>query len=111
VDTFPHHASIEHRSVDHLDRHRKSGPHRRDTAQLDAVYEHGLAYARSQAFYNTTLFWQWMRMPGDIVFALAALLMVWDFIIKLPPFFPHRLAAGPAAGHTTGGSPKSGVLR
>ena len=32
--------------------------------QLAAVYEHGLAYARSQAFYDTTLFWQWMRMPG-----------------------------------------------
>ena len=29
--------------------------------QLDAVYEHGLAYARSSAFYKTTLFWQWMR--------------------------------------------------
>ena len=24
-------------------------------AQLDAVYQHGLAYARSSAFYNTTL--------------------------------------------------------
>ena len=56
--------------------------------QLDAVYEHGLAYARSSAFYNTTLFWQWMRMPGDIVFALAALLMAWDFIIKLRPLLP-----------------------
>ncbi len=56
--------------------------------QLDAVYEHGLAYARSQAFYDTTIFWQWMRMPGDIVFALGALLMAWDFIVKLRPLFP-----------------------
>ncbi len=56
--------------------------------QLDAVYEHGLAYARSQDFYNTTLFWQWMRMPGDIVFALGALFMAWDFIVKLRPLFP-----------------------
>jgi nitric oxide reductase subunit B len=56
--------------------------------QLDAVYAHGLAYARSNAFYDTTLFWQWMRLPGDVVFALAALLMAWDFIIKLPPFLP-----------------------
>ncbi|MGH7092512.1 MAG: nitric-oxide reductase large subunit [Stellaceae bacterium] len=56
--------------------------------QLDAVYEHGLAYARSQAFYNTTLFWQWMRMPGDIIFALGALLMAWDFIVKLRPILP-----------------------
>jgi nitric oxide reductase subunit B len=56
--------------------------------QLDAVYEHGLAYARSQTFYDTTLFWQWMRMPGDVVFALGALLMAWDFIIKLRPLLP-----------------------
>jgi len=56
--------------------------------QLDAVYEHGLAYARSNAFYDTTLFWQWMRFPGDVVFALGALLMAWDFIIKLRPLFP-----------------------
>ena len=60
--------------------------------QLDAVYEHGLAYARSQDFYNTTLFWQWMRMPGDIVFALGALLMAWDFIVKLRPLFPRFVA-------------------
>ncbi len=56
--------------------------------QLNAVYEHGFAYARSLAFYNTTLFWQWMRFPGDILFALGALLMAWDFIMKLKPFFP-----------------------
>jgi nitric oxide reductase subunit B len=60
--------------------------------QLDAVYEHGLAYARSQDFYDTTLFWQWMRMPGDIVFALGALFMAWDFIVKLRPLFPRFLA-------------------
>lgn len=51
--------------------------------QLLAVYTHGYAYARSLAFYNNTTFWQWMRMPGDIVFAAGALLMAWDFIIKL----------------------------
>lgn len=56
--------------------------------QLNAVYEHGFAYARSLAFYNQTLFWQWMRLPGDVVFAIAALLMSYDFIIKLQPFFP-----------------------
>jgi nitric oxide reductase subunit B len=60
-------------------------------AQLDAVYEHGLAYARSQAFYNTTLFWQWMRLPGDVVFAAGAVLMAWDFFIKLRPMFPRYL--------------------
>jgi nitric oxide reductase subunit B len=56
--------------------------------QLAAVFEHGLAYARSQAFYDTTLFWQWMRLPGDVVFAVGALLMAWDFLIKLRPILP-----------------------
>jgi len=51
--------------------------------QLEAVYTHGYAYARSLAFYDTTTFWQWMRMPGDIVFAAGALLMAWDFVSKL----------------------------
>ncbi|MBU6296650.1 MAG: cbb3-type cytochrome c oxidase subunit I [Alphaproteobacteria bacterium] len=59
--------------------------------QLDAVFEHGLAYARSAAFYNTTLLWQWMRLPGDVVFALGALLMAWDFLIKLGPLLPQFL--------------------
>ncbi len=58
-------------------------------AQLDAVFEHGLAYARSAAFYNTTLFWQWMRLPGDVVFAAAAVLMAGDFITKLGPLLPN----------------------
>lgn len=60
--------------------------------QLNAVYEHGLAYARSTAFYDTTLFWQWMRLPGDVVFALGALLMAWDFVLKLRPFLPRAAA-------------------
>lgn len=74
--------------------------------QLAAVYEHGLAFARSQAFYDTTLYWQWMRMPGDIVFALGALLMAWDFVVKMRPVLPRfvqfvvpgprRLANAPA---------------
>ena len=51
--------------------------------QLDAVFEHGLAYARSQAFYDQTGFWQWMRLPGDVVFSLGSLLMAWDFFVKL----------------------------
>jgi nitric oxide reductase subunit B len=59
--------------------------------QLDAVYEHGLAYARSNAFYGTTLLWQWMRLPGDVVFALGALLMAWDFIVKLRPLYPRSV--------------------
>jgi nitric oxide reductase subunit B len=59
--------------------------------QHDAVYEHGLAYARSNAFYSTTLFWQWMRLPGDVVFAIGALLMAWDFVVKLRPLFPRTM--------------------
>ena len=65
--------------------------------QLAAVYEHGLAYARSQAFYDTTLFWQWMRMPGDIVFAAGALLMAWDFLVKLRPLVSRAGAPRPQA--------------
>lgn len=53
-----------------------------------AVYEHGYAYARSSAFYETTRFWQWMRVPGDIAFATAAILMPADFILKLTPLYP-----------------------
>jgi nitric oxide reductase subunit B len=60
---------------------------------LDAVFEHGLAYARSQEFYDTIRFWQWMRFPGDVVFALGALLMAWDFLIKLLPLLP-RFVSG-----------------
>jgi nitric oxide reductase large subunit len=53
----------------------------------------GLAYARSSAFYDTTLFWRWMRLPGDAVFAFGALLMAWDFIVKLrPPRIPSNSA-------------------
>ncbi|MGB2580190.1 MAG: cbb3-type cytochrome c oxidase subunit I [Minisyncoccia bacterium] len=55
--------------------------------QLAAVYEHGYAFARSMEFYNTTLLWQWMRVPGDVVFGIAALIMVWDFFKKLKPVF------------------------
>jgi nitric oxide reductase subunit B len=36
--------------------------------QLNAVCEHGPAYARSVEFDNGTLFWPWMRLPGDVVF-------------------------------------------
>jgi len=64
-------------------------------AQLDAVFEHGFAYARSPAFYNTTILWQWLRMPGDIVFAAGAVLMAWDFIAKLGPLLPDWMSGGP----------------
>lgn len=60
--------------------------------QLAAVYEHGYAYARSLAFYNTTWIWQWLRTPGDVVFALGALLMALDFMRKLGPILPEWTA-------------------
>ena len=45
-------------------------------------------------------------MPGDVVFALGALLMAWDFLLKLPPFFPQlveRFLPGPReAAHPAG---------
>ncbi len=56
--------------------------------QLAAVYEHGLAYARSLEFYDTTVLWQWLRFVGDVPFAIAALVMAYDFIAKLGPMFP-----------------------
>jgi nitric oxide reductase subunit B len=65
--------------------------------QLAAVYEHGLAYARSMAFYDTTLLWQWMRLPGDVVFAAGALLIAWDFLLKLRPL----VGAGRLSGSQT----------
>ncbi|STY28442.1 nitric oxide reductase subunit B [Legionella wadsworthii] len=57
-------------------------------AQLMDVYRHGFAHSRSLDFYNTTLLWQWLRTPGDVVFALGALIMAYDFILKLRPFYP-----------------------
>jgi nitric oxide reductase subunit B len=57
--------------------------------QLDAVFEHGLAWARSQQFYDQTLFWQWMRLPGDVVFSVGTLIMAWDFLMKLWRVQPH----------------------
>jgi hypothetical protein len=39
----------------------------------------------------TTLFRKWMRVSGDVVLAVGALLTARDFIIKLRPLYP-RLA-------------------
>ncbi|MBS0425640.1 MAG: cbb3-type cytochrome c oxidase subunit I [Proteobacteria bacterium] len=61
-------------------------------SQLMDVYEHDYAHARSLDFYNTTLLWQWLRLPGDVVFAIGALLMAYDFFKKLGPFFPRLIS-------------------
>lgn len=52
-------------------------------AQLEVAFEQGFATARSLEFYETTELWQWLRTPGDIVFALGALVMAADFVVKL----------------------------
>lgn len=56
-------------------------------AQLAAVYEHGLTYARSLNFYDTMTHWQWLRIIGDVIFAFGAVVMAMDFLIKLKPVF------------------------
>ncbi len=37
----------------------------------------------SMAFYNTTTFWQWMRLPGDVFFMIGAFLTAWDITKKV----------------------------
>ena len=68
-------------------------------AQLAAVFEHGLAYARSAEFNKTMEWWQWLRIVGDVVFAAGALLMAYDFIVKLRPLLPPRVAVRLAPAH------------
>jgi nitric oxide reductase subunit B len=60
--------------------------------QLEAAYTQGLAHARSLAFYGSTVLWQWLRTPGDIIFAIGALLMAWDFLVKLKGVYWPRKA-------------------
>jgi len=87
-------------------------------AQLNAVFEHGLAYARSPAFYDTVSIWQWLRIFGDVVFAFGALLMALDFIRKLWPLLPEHIKrpiAAPvvteAASSTPGTAARTAVPR
>jgi nitric oxide reductase subunit B len=63
------------------------------------VFEHGLAYARSAEFNKSMEWWQWLRIVGDIVFAVGAVLMTYDFIVKLRPLLPPRAAIRLAATH------------
>jgi nitric oxide reductase subunit B len=52
-------------------------------SQLAVAFDQSYDAARSIAFYDTTLTWQWLRMIGDVVFAAGAVLMALDFIIKV----------------------------
>jgi len=52
--------------------------------QLSAVLEHGYAHARSAEFMSQPIIHLlvWMRMPGDTIFAVGALLFAW-FVLRL----------------------------
>ena len=52
-------------------------------AQLQAVVNDGFWYARSLAFYEDWTLMQWFRMPGDIVFLAAGLVLGVDLLRKL----------------------------
>ena len=34
-------------------------------------------------FYNITLIWQWLRLPGDLVFSAGVFIMAFYFIRKI----------------------------
>ncbi|MEO8159779.1 MAG: nitric-oxide reductase large subunit [Arenimonas sp.] len=52
--------------------------------QLQAVLEHGYWYARSELFMGRPIvdMLVWMRVPGDTVFSIGALLLAW-FVLRL----------------------------
>ncbi len=69
--------------------------------QLSAALEHGYWYARSADFMGQPLIHLlvWMRVPGDSLFAVGALLFAW-FVLRLwiaPARAPHDPVTGPAA--------------
>jgi len=54
------------------------------TMQLLAAIEHGYAYARSAEFMQKPIVAMlvWMRVPGDTIFSIGALLLAW-FVARL----------------------------
>jgi len=52
--------------------------------QLQAVLENGYWYARSEHFMGQPIvqLLVWLRMPGDTIFAIGALLIAW-FVLRL----------------------------
>jgi nitric oxide reductase subunit B len=68
--------------------------------QLQAALEHGYWYARSAEFMGKPIFdlLVWMRVPGDTIFSIGALLVSW-FVFRLwiAPKREAALAAGEAA--------------
>ena len=61
--------------------------------QLQAALEHGYWYARSEAFMGRPIVdvLVWMRVPGDTVFSVGALLLAW-FVLRL--WLPRRAKQG-----------------
>lgn len=66
--------------------------------QLSAALEHGYWYARSAEFMDQAIVHLliWMRMPGDTIFAVGALLFAW-FVLRLW-ILPTRVAATRSSG-------------
>ena len=64
--------------------------------QLQAVLEHGYAYARSAEFMGQPMIHLlvWMRMPGDLIFAAGALLLA--AFVALQWINPRKEASEPA---------------
>jgi len=58
-------------------------------AQLAATIEHGYGYARSLAFYDGVVAFQWLRLPGDLAFLAGGAIVLVDLLAKLR----HRRAA------------------
>ena len=54
------------------------------TMQLLAAIDHGYWYARSAEFMHQPLveLLVWMRVPGDTIFSIGAVLLTW-FVIRL----------------------------
>ena len=69
--------------------------------QLSAALEHGYWYARSAEFMTRPIIHLlvWMRVPGDSIFAIGALLFAW-FVLRLW-VGPKRVAATRAGGADT----------
>jgi nitric oxide reductase subunit B len=67
--------------------------------QLRAALEHGYWYARSAEFMGKPIFdlLVWMRVPGDTIFSVGALLVTW-FVFRL--WMPPKQAAAMAATET-----------
>jgi nitric oxide reductase subunit B len=52
-------------------------------AQLAAVIKHGYGYARSLAFYDGVVAFQWLRLPGDLAFLAGGAIVLVDLLAKL----------------------------